>query len=114
MSSGVSRGRQTWSWKAASATVVTPARSSSSSTPKNTGSVRMVSSSPGAAVNPGVAWTIPSLISSRQTAGQPTAQASLCASVVLPEPAGPLTTIRDGRALVSPPPCVRGGRPGAP
>ena len=50
---GVSRGRQTWSWKAASATVVTPDRSSSSSTPKNTGSVRMVSSSPGAAVNPG-------------------------------------------------------------
>src|SRR5256885_15640231 len=64
--------------------------------PKKTGRVRWVSSSPGAAVNPGVAWTMPSLISSRQMAGQPIAAASRCASVVLPEPGGPLTITRVG------------------
>jgi hypothetical protein len=74
--SGSSRGRQIRSWKAASATTVTPARSSSSSTPKKTGSVRRVSSSPGADAKPGVACAMPSLISSRQIAGHPTARAS--------------------------------------
>jgi hypothetical protein len=64
--------------------------------PKKTGKVRWVSSSPGAAVNPPVAWAMPSLISSRQIAGQPIAAASPCASVVLPEPGGPLTTTRIG------------------
>ena len=64
--------------------------------PKKTGSVRWVSSSPGAAVNPGVAWAMPSLISSRQIAGQPIAAASRCASVVLPAPGGPLTTTKMG------------------
>jgi hypothetical protein len=39
---------------------------------------------------------MPSLISSRQTAGQPTARAIWWASVVLPEPGGPLTIIRVG------------------
>ncbi len=64
--------------------------------PKNTGSVRIVSSSDGAGTKPGVACTIPSLISSRQMAGQPTARAIAWASVVFPEPGGPLTTIRVG------------------
>ncbi len=66
------------------------------SRPKKTGRVRWVSSSPGAAVKPPVAWTMPSLISSRQIAGQPIAAASACASVVLPAPGGPLTTTRMG------------------
>ena len=92
----------TWSWKAASATVVTPARTSRSSTPKKTGSVLAVSSSPGRATKPEaagpqMACTIPSLISSRQMAGHPTAEAIAWASVVLPEPAGPLTMMSVGR-----------------
>jgi hypothetical protein len=96
-SSGVSHGRHTLSWNAASATDVTPASSSCSSTPKNTGRVRIVSSSSAAGRKPGAAaCTIPSLISSRQIAGQPTARAISCASVVLPEPAGPLKTISVG------------------
>ncbi len=99
--SGSSLGRQTLSWKAASATVVTPARSSSSSTAKKTGSVRAVSSSPLAETKSGVVCTIPSLISSRQIAGQPRAAASRWASVVLPEPDGPLTTTRVGLPVLS-------------
>ena len=47
--------------------------------------------------DPGLEWAMPSLISSRQIAGHPTARASRCASVVLPAPAGPLTTTRVGR-----------------
>jgi len=43
-----------------------------------------------------MAWAIPSLISARQIAGQPTAVAISWASVVFPEPGGPLTTIRVG------------------
>ena len=43
--------------------------------------------------------TIPSLISSRQIAGHPATRAISCASVVLPEPGGPLTTIRVGRGV---------------
>ncbi len=92
-------GRHTRSWNAASATVVTPALSSNSSTPKNTGSVRAVSSSPGLGTNPGVACIMPSLISSRQIAGHPTARAIWCASVVLPDPGGLVTTTRVGRGI---------------
>ena len=69
---------------------------------KKTGSVLAVSSSPGrgtkpAAAGPQVAWTIPSLISSRQMAGHPTADAIAWASVVFPDPAGPLTMTSVGR-----------------
>jgi hypothetical protein len=39
---------------------------------------------------------MPSLISSRQMAGQPTAEAMAWASVVLPDSAGPLTTMSVG------------------
>src|ERR1700730_5036740 len=39
---------------------------------------------------------MPSLISSRQMAGHPTARAIWCARVVLPEPGGPLTTMSVG------------------
>ena len=76
--------------------MVTPDRSSRSSTAKKTGNVRWVNSSPGAPVKPGVAWAMPCLISSREMTGQPSAAASSCASVVLPEPGGPLTTISVG------------------
>jgi hypothetical protein len=44
-----------------------------------------------------MACTIPSLISSRQMAGHPIAEAIAWASVVLPEPAGPLTMMSVGR-----------------
>src|SRR5829696_826464 len=44
---------------------------------------------------------MPSLSSSRDSAGQPTAAASRWASVVLPDPAGPLTTINVGRLTSS-------------
>jgi len=91
-------------WNAASATVVTPASRSRRSTAKNAGRVRRVRSSPSAGVNPGEACAIPSLISSRQTAGQPTARATSRASVVFPDPGGPLTMTRTGRD---------GGTPGA-
>ena len=47
--------------------------------------------------NPGWEKTMPSLISSLLTAGQPIAAASWCARVVLPEPAGPVTRISVGR-----------------
>lgn len=40
---------------------------------------------------------MPSLISSRQIAGHPTAEAIACASVVFPVPGGPLITTRVGR-----------------
>jgi hypothetical protein len=40
-----------------------------------------------------VECTMPALMSSRQTVGHPTVCASLRASVVLPDPGGPLTTI---------------------
>src|SRR5262245_537408 len=43
---------------------------------------------------------MPSLISSRQMAGQPMAAASEWASIVLPEPGGPLTTMRVGCGMV--------------
>lgn len=59
----------------------------------------MVSSSLGLGTNPGVACTMPSLILSRQIAGHPTARATLCASVVLPVPGGPLTTTSVGREV---------------
>jgi hypothetical protein len=49
-----------------------------------------------APVKPGVAWAMPCLISSREIAEHPSAAASLWASVVLPEPGGPLTTISVG------------------
>src|ERR1700733_4171729 len=102
-SSGSSRGRHTWSWNAPSAPVLTPARTSSASTLKKTGSVLAVSSSPGRATKPGAepqaAWTMPSLISSRETAGQPTAEAIAWASVVLPDPAGPLRTTSVGSGV---------------
>ena len=39
---------------------------------------------------------MPSLISSRQMAGQPIIAAKRCASVVLPDPAGPLTITKVG------------------
>ena len=42
---------------------------------------------------------MPSLISSRQIAGHPTTFAILCASVVLPEPGGPLITTSVGLDL---------------
>ena len=70
---------------------------------KKTGSVRWVSSSPGPAAKPGAAWAIPSLISSRLIAGQPTAAAILRASVVLPDPGGPATTTRVGTGVTAPP-----------
>ena len=57
----------------------------------------MVSGSLVDATNPGWEKTIPSLISSLLTAGQPIAAASWCARVVLPEPAGPVTRISVGR-----------------
>lgn len=44
---------------------------------------------------------MPSLISSRQIAGHPTARAIACASVVLPVPGGPLTTTRVGSDVTS-------------
>ncbi len=73
--------------------------------PKKTGSVLAVSSSPGRgtkpeAAGPQVACTIPSLISSRQMAGQPTADAIAWASVVFPDPAGPLTMMSVGSAAI--------------
>src|SRR2546423_4363934 len=42
---------------------------------------------------------MPSLISSRQIAGHGIAPASACASVVFPEPGGPLTTTSVGRPV---------------
>ena len=69
----------------------------------------MVSSSPGPATKPGLACIIPSLISSRQIAGQPTARAISCASVVLPEPGGPLTTTKVGREFIQPLPVIKDG-----
>ena len=44
---------------------------------------------------------MPSLSSSRHSAGQPTAAASRWAGVVFPDPAGPLTTINVGRLMSS-------------
>jgi hypothetical protein len=43
---------------------------------------------------------MPSLISSRQTAGHPTLRATACASVVLPAPGGPLITTSVGRRVI--------------
>src|SRR5262245_9498108 len=94
--SGPRPGRQRWSWNAASATTVTPAPRRRPSTSKKVVSVCHERWSPRLGVKPGLAWTMPSLISSRQIAGQPTARARWCASVVLPDPAGPLTTMRVG------------------
>jgi hypothetical protein len=51
----------------------------------------------GPGTKPGVVATMPSLISSRQRAGQPIVAANRCASVVLPDPAGPLTITKVGR-----------------
>jgi hypothetical protein len=97
--SGSNPGRHNRLWNAASATTVTPAFNSRSRAPKNVGSVRMLNASPGPATNPGVACTMPSLISSRQIAGQPTARAIACARVVLPVPGGPETTTSVGRRV---------------
>ena len=64
---------------------------------KNTVEARRVGKSPGAAsYSRPRAWIMPSLISSRHTAGQPRACAKAWAKVVLPEPAGPLTTTSVG------------------
>ena len=57
-----------------------------------------VKGSEGPGTKPGVVATMPSLISSRQRAGQPIAAANRCASVVLPDPAGPLTITKVGHA----------------
>src|SRR6185436_14617084 len=57
----------------------------------------MVSGSDGPGTNPELVAAMPSLSSSRHRAGQPTVVASRCASVVFPDPAGPLTIIKIGR-----------------
>ena len=85
------------SWKAASATTDTPSASSTRTTSKKSGKVRWVRGSPCPPWKSRPwAWTMPSLISSRQMAGQGIASAMACARVVLPDPGGPLTTTSVG------------------
>ena len=71
-------------WNPASATRVTSAFRKSAIASKNSSYVRTVSGSLIAGTKPGLDATMPSLISSRHRAGQPTAAASAWASVVLP------------------------------
>ena len=76
--------------------VVTPLRRSRSSIAKNNPYVRSVRESLVAPEMPRSAATMPSLIASRDTTGQPIAAPNACASVVLPDPGGPVTRIRPG------------------